>query len=64
MDKSSYVVVQINDMQGRVMFSKDVGLQPIGEHSEEINIGSFADGTYVYTVQTGAVKLAGRLVVN
>ncbi len=64
LDKTSHVFVQINDMQGRVMFSKDLGLQPVGEHTEKINTGSLANGTYVCTVQSGAVKLASRLVVN
>ena len=64
LNKTSYVVVQISDIQGRVMFSKELGLQSVGEHTERVNIGSFADGTYIYSVQTGAVKLASRLVVN
>lgn len=63
-NKTSKVFVQIYDMSGKVIFSKDLGQQPSGEHTERINIGSFSDGAYIYTIRSGAVTLAGRLLVN
>lgn len=62
--KSSRVSMRLYDINGRMLLSKDFGMRPAGDYMESIDIDNFTAGTYIYTVSTDAVKLAGTLVVK
>ena len=60
---SSKVVMNIFDMNGRLVSSLDKGMQSSGSHSQIIDLRSMEKGVYMIQVVTnGAVKTAKLIV--
>ena len=56
--------LEVRDMQGRVMMTKDYGTLAAGEHNERLDVSSWAAGTYTYTLIMGDSRSTSKLMVD
>ncbi len=61
--QNSAVDIQINDLQGKSLFSKNLGILNQGNHSEELNLANFQDGTYIISLRSDTSAISHKLVV-
>ena len=62
--RTSQVLIKMYDVQGKEILDKDLGVRPAGDYTESINISRFTAGRYMYTIQSGATRLAGKLLIE
>lgn len=60
---SSQVSLQVYDVTGRVVFSREEGALEAGVHSVEFNAAGLSSGLYCYRFQAGNQSAAGSMVV-
>lgn len=56
--------LEVRDMQGRVMMTKDYGTLAAGEHNERLDVSTWAAGTYTYTLVMGDARQTRKLMVD
>ena len=56
--------LEVRDMQGRVMMTKEYGTLVAGEHNERLDVSTWAAGTYTYTLTMGDSRQTRKLVVE
>lgn len=64
LDVTSEVSIRMYDVQGKQMYLKESGLQPLGEHQQIVDVQHFPIGTYVYSVESDQSKLIGKVIVR
>ena len=57
-------VLEVRDMQGRVMMNKDYGTLAAGEHNERLDVSTWAAGTYTYALILGESRQTRKLMVD
>ncbi|NUQ81730.1 MAG: T9SS type A sorting domain-containing protein [Bacteroidetes bacterium] len=60
---SSQVSLQVYDVTGRLVFSREDGALDAGVHSFEFNAAGLSSGLYYYRLQAGNQSAAGSMVV-
>ena len=56
--------LQVFDLLGNIVYSKNIEGQSISEQTFTLNTSSFKNGVYVYTLSSNENKLVGRLLIN
>ena len=56
--------LQVFDLLGNIVCSKNIEGQSIAEQTITLNTSSFKNGVYVYTLSSNENKLVGRLLIN
>ncbi len=56
--------LQVFDLLGNIVYSKNIEGQSISEQTITLNTSSFKNGVYVYTLSSNENKLVGRLLIN
>ena len=56
--------LEVRDMQGRVMMTKEYGTLAAGEHNERLDVSTWAAGTYTYTLMMGDARQTRKLMVD
>lgn len=64
LDRPAPVRIELTDLLGRVVESRDLGRQLPGEHTGQLATAHLPPGLYLYVVQAGAAKLASRVLVQ
>lgn len=59
----STVEIQITDLRGKTLFSKNLGKLHQGNHSERLNLTNFPDGTYIVSLKSETSVISQKLVV-
>ncbi|MCK5742354.1 MAG: T9SS type A sorting domain-containing protein, partial [Chlorobi bacterium] len=63
LDHSEQVVISITDMLGNYLASFDLQTQEKGSHSYRIDGSELSSGTYIVTVNCGAVPISRKIIV-
>ena len=56
--------LEVRDMQGRIVLTKNYGTLGAGEHNERLDVSSWAAGTYTYTMVVGETRQTRKLMVD
>ena len=56
--------LEVRDMQGRIVLTKNYGTLGAGEHNERLDVSSWAAGTYTYTLVVGETRQTRKLMVD
>ena len=64
LSQSETAVLEVRDLQGRVMMTKDYGTLAAGEHNERVDVSTWAAGTYTYTLIMGDARQTRKLMVD
>ena len=56
------VFLRVMDLRGTMILEEQVALDGPGGGSFSVNIQSFADGVYLYEIQSGGNILKGKLI--
>ncbi len=60
---SSGITIQINDLNGKLLFNKDLGKVNDGDHSEIVNLRNISSGTYILSLKSETASISDKLVV-
>lgn len=63
LDRPDDVAVQLYDLQGKEVYSKNMGKLTEGEQTLELDLGDLGAGTYLYTIKTSEACLGSRLTI-
>lgn len=58
------IAFEVTDVQGRLVYQKDMGTLPGGTHNVQLDVTQYADGIYTYTFMTNGVRLSKKMVVQ
>lgn len=64
LSQSETAVLEVRDLQGRIMMTKDYGTLAAGEHNERLDVSTWAAGTYTYTLVMGDARQTRKLMVD
>ena len=64
LSQSETAVLEVRDLQGRIMVTKDYGTLAAGEHNERVDVSTWAAGTYTYTLIMGDARQTRKLMVD
>lgn len=59
----SGITLQINDLNGKLILSKDLGKVSDGDHSEILNLKNIPAGTYILSLESENAGISDKLVV-
>ncbi|MCB9167390.1 MAG: T9SS type A sorting domain-containing protein [Flavobacteriales bacterium] len=59
-----HVSFEVVDVNGKVVFSQDMGAKPAGTHLIDFNASDLANGLYSYTLTADQTRLTRRMMVN
>ncbi|MEX0945390.1 MAG: T9SS type A sorting domain-containing protein [Balneolaceae bacterium] len=51
LEESAEVEIKIYEMSGRQILHKNLGVKPVGTHTEDVNLNNFASGVYIYEIE-------------
>jgi hypothetical protein len=57
------VKLKITNLTGKVVFSKDEGMQPVGQHQIQIQNPGLSPGIYFYTLYAGSSRETRKMIV-
>lgn len=58
------VALEVRDMTGRIVASKDMGTLGAGEHTWELNVGGWSSGMYTYTLKADRWSTTKKMLVD
>jgi hypothetical protein len=58
------IAFEVTDIQGRLVYQKDMGTLPGGTHNVQLDVTQYADGIYTYTFVTNGMRLSKKMVVQ
>ncbi|MBK9247794.1 MAG: immunoglobulin domain-containing protein [Ignavibacteria bacterium] len=61
--EETIATLTITDLLGRVLFTSELGLMSAGTHSTSLNLETYTNGVYFYTLTTPKVTLNRRLEI-
>lgn len=59
----SKVTLELLDFTGKRLFSQELGTQKPGEHTHTLPVAGLAPGSYIFSVQADAIRLATKLII-
>jgi hypothetical protein len=63
LESSESIMLTVLDMKGQIVFNKDLGRLPHGDHQIELNLSGLKDGMYNCQLTNGAIKVTRKLVM-
>ena len=57
-------MIELRDLQGRIVDVVDLGARPAGEHSIVYDATPLADGMYTFSLVTGEVRVTKKMRVQ
>lgn len=57
-------IIELRDLQGRLVDVVDLGSRPAGEHTVVYNASALADGMYTYSLVTNGVRITKKMRVQ
>ncbi|NNE54535.1 MAG: T9SS type A sorting domain-containing protein [Flavobacteriales bacterium] len=64
LQKASACRIEITDIQGRTVRSRDLGTLPIGDHFLNVHRENLADGTYVFSLIANNIRHSESIVIS
>jgi hypothetical protein len=63
LESSESIMLTVLDVKGQMVFSKDLGRLPQGDHQIEVNLSGLQDGMYNCQLTNGTTKVTHKLLI-
>lgn len=64
LEKAASVQIEIYSPDGRRLQNRNLGLQPAGVYTEDVDLDQFAAGSYIYSIMTDGARVISRFIVE
>lgn len=61
--QKSNVSLEITDITGKVVFAQDLGVKQPGQHNLDVEVSTFENGVYFYSLRTNSAKVTKMMTV-